>query len=49
MKFSLFWFFLQVTRTPAGVDKSIPQMIATLQNRYGMHTLRVIIAPTLVI
>lgn len=46
MKFSL---FLQITRTPAEVDKSIPQMIATLQNRYGMHNLHVIIAPALVI
>jgi hypothetical protein len=44
MKFSLFGFFLQVTRTPAVVGKSIPQMIATLQNRYGIHTLCVIIS-----
>jgi len=35
--------------TPTKVAESIPQMIATLQNRYGMHTLRVIIVPTLVI
>jgi hypothetical protein len=49
MKLSLFGLFLLGTRTPTGVDKSIPQMIATWQNRYGMHTLRVIIAPTLVI
>jgi hypothetical protein len=26
------------------VDKSIPQMIATLQNRYGIRTLCVIIS-----